>query len=180
MTAVSVWIELVVAMALIVYAGGRLSRYAEIVGERAGLGSHGAGLVLLATITSLPELATGVSAVTLADSPDIAVGALLGSCVFNLLILAVLDFSMQRQSIYTRLSREHILSASFGILIIAVVGFELVLGGIREAPSGLGIAGYSTPLAVPPPPLNVVRSSVAHCCLRAPKPRRQISRRRRP
>jgi cation:H+ antiporter len=46
-------------------------------------------LVLLATATSLPELFTGVSAVTAADAPNIAVGDALGSCVFNLVMLVV-------------------------------------------------------------------------------------------
>lgn len=44
-------------------------------------------MILLATVTSLPELVTGVSAVTMAGAPDIAVGDALGSCVFNLAIL---------------------------------------------------------------------------------------------
>lgn len=50
------------------------------------------GLILLAAVTSLPELVTGLTAVTVAGVPDIAVGYILGSCVFNLLIVVLLDF----------------------------------------------------------------------------------------
>jgi cation:H+ antiporter len=38
-------------------------------------------------VTSLPELVTGLSAVTVAHVPDIAVGDIMGSCVFNLLLV---------------------------------------------------------------------------------------------
>ena len=60
--------------------------------DKSGLSGSWVGLILLATVTSLPELVTGVSALTLANVPNIAVGSLLGSCVFNLVILVVLDF----------------------------------------------------------------------------------------
>jgi cation:H+ antiporter len=84
-------------------------------------------MVLLATVTSLPELVTGVSAVTVADVPNVAVGDVLGSCVFNLAILIVLDFLHRDESVYTRASQGHILSAAFGILLIGMVGFSLLL-----------------------------------------------------
>ena len=45
------------------------------------------GLILLGTATSLPELITGVSTVTIANAPDILVGDVLGSTLFNLVIL---------------------------------------------------------------------------------------------
>ena len=51
------------------------SRYGEILADKTGRGGTWIGLVLLATVTALSELATGVSAVTVAAAPDIAVGA---------------------------------------------------------------------------------------------------------
>ena len=41
----------------------------------------------MAGVTSLPELITGLGSVTYAGVPDIAVGDVLGSCAFDLLIL---------------------------------------------------------------------------------------------
>ena len=54
-----------------------------------GLGGTWVGVVLLASVTSLPELVTGISSVTVAGVPDIAVGDVLGSCVFNLMIIVI-------------------------------------------------------------------------------------------
>ncbi len=79
-----IWLQFVLCAGLIGIAGVRLSRYGDAIAGHTGLSRNWIGLVLLATVTSLPELVTGLSAVTLAAAPDIAVGDVLGSCVFNL------------------------------------------------------------------------------------------------
>lgn len=122
-----VWLQLLVCIALIGVAGTRLSRYGDIIAEKTGMGGTWVGLVLLATVTSLPELVTGVSSVAIANTPNIAVGDALGSCVFNLMIIVVLDFMQRGESVYTRASTGHILSAAFGIMLIGVVGLNLLL-----------------------------------------------------
>ena len=137
-------LEFVAALLLVAWGGERLTRYGEALGDRWGLGTIWVGLFLLATITSLPEVATGLSAVVLADAPNIAVGALLGSCVFNLLILVIVDFVLDRESIFARLSRNHLLSAGFGVILIGVVGANVVLEHVGGAPS-LGWIGIYTP-----------------------------------
>jgi cation:H+ antiporter len=45
----------------------------------------------MATVTSLPELVTGVSALALADAPDIALGNVLGACIITLTMIVFLD-----------------------------------------------------------------------------------------
>ncbi|MHB1174382.1 MAG: hypothetical protein ACYCZJ_04595 [Sulfuriferula sp.] len=85
-----VWLKFFVCMALIGYAGTKLSRYGDIIADKTGLGGTWVGLVMLVSVTSLPELATGISAVTVAHAPNIAIGDVPGSCVFNLAILLVL------------------------------------------------------------------------------------------
>jgi cation:H+ antiporter len=142
-----VWSQFAACVALIWVAGTRLSRYGDVIAEKTGLGRTWIGLILLATVTSLPELATGLSAVTLAKAPDIAVGDALGSCVFNLMIVTLLDFLQREESLFTRASQGHILSAGFGVILIGLVGFSL---SIQRTWPGLSIghAGVSTPIIV--------------------------------
>ncbi len=78
-----VWLEFAVCLVLIAAAGYRLSRYGDMIAEKAGLTRTWVGVVMLASVTSLPELASGLSAVTVANTPDIALGDILGSCAFN-------------------------------------------------------------------------------------------------
>ena len=86
-----VWLKFILCLVIILFAGTKAARYADIVAEKTGLGRIWIGLVLLAFITSIPELTTGISAVALVKVPDLAMGTLMGSCLFNLLILALLD-----------------------------------------------------------------------------------------
>jgi cation:H+ antiporter len=143
----TIWLSLLACLVVIGFAGWRLSRYGDILAEKTGLSASWIGLILLATATSLPELATGISAVTAASAPDIAAGDVLGSTVFNLLILVILDAFYRRESLYTRAAQGHILSAALGALLIGISGFSLLLDRSGFSPS-LGHVGLYSPLIV--------------------------------
>ena len=57
------WLQLAIAILLVVVFGSGLARSADILAEKSGLGQTWVGAILLAGVTSLPEFATGVSAV---------------------------------------------------------------------------------------------------------------------
>jgi cation:H+ antiporter len=121
------WLAFIICTAAIIYSGSRLSRYGDIIAEKTGLGRTWVGFIMLASITSLPELITGISAVTISNVPDIAIGDVLGSCVFNMLIYASLDITYRSKPLSTRAHQGNILSAGFGILLLSFVAFSLVL-----------------------------------------------------
>src|SRR4030043_1004716 len=122
-----IWIAFIICTAVIVYSGSKLARYGDVIAEKTGLGRAWIGLVLMASVTSLPELVTGISSVTFAGVPDIAVGDVLGSCVFNMLIIAVLDALYRIMPISAKAHQGHILSAGFGIILLSIVGISLFL-----------------------------------------------------
>ena len=126
--AILAWAKFAVCAALIGVAGPVLTRYGDIIARRTGVSRTWIGLILLATATSLPELFTGVSAVTVASAPNIAVGDALGSCVFNLVMLVVLDAMHRSESMYSRIDQAHILTASFGVILIGFAGASLLFG----------------------------------------------------
>ena len=123
---------------VIVIAGTFLAKYADAIGDLTGLGGSLAGILLLAVATSLPELAVDCSAAVI-GAPDLAIGDLFGSSLFNLLILAVIDLvHRQRGRIFSRISRAHAISAATSIVLtaIALLGI-LVHHSLMEArPSG--------------------------------------------
>lgn len=124
-----VWLQFTACTAVIVYAGSRLSKYGDIIAEKTGLGRLWVGALLLAAVTSLPELVSGVAAVTVFDLPDIAVGGVLGSCMFNLLILSLIDAMTGRKPIYTGVNEGHVISAGFGVLLLGLIAVNIYLGG---------------------------------------------------
>lgn len=121
------WLKFAVCAALIGIAGPVLSHYGDIIARLTGLSRTWIGLVLLATATSLPELFTGISAVTAAAAPNIAVGDALGSCIFNLAMLVVLDEMSRDEPMYRRIDQGHILTAGFGVILIGSAGALLLL-----------------------------------------------------
>jgi len=141
------WLQFSACLLVIGVAGYRLSVYGDAIAEKAGLSRSWVGLALIATVTSLPELAAGVSAVTAAGTPDIAMGDVLGSCVFNLLILVVLDFLYRKETVYTRARQGHVVSAGFGTALIGFAGFNLLLYQQGMAPA-IGHVGLYSPLIV--------------------------------
>lgn len=122
------WTEFIICTVLIFYSGTRLAKYGDIIAEKTGLGRTWVGFVIMASVTSLPELATGVGSVTYADVPDIAVGDVLGSCVFNLLILALLDLVQRETPIKSKAHHGHMLAAGFSILLLAMTGTWISAG----------------------------------------------------
>jgi cation:H+ antiporter len=125
--AVLPWLKFATCAALIAIAGPALTYYGDIIARLTGLSRSWIGLVLLATATSLPELFTGISAVTVAAAPNIAVGDALGSCVFNLMMLVVLDAMSRDEPVYRRIDQGHILTAGFGVILIGFVGALLLV-----------------------------------------------------
>ena len=141
------WLKFAVCVVLIGLAGPSLTRYGDIIARLTGLSRSWIGLVLLATATSLPELFTGLSAVTVADAPNIALGDVLGSCVFNLTLLVLLDELSRKEPMYRRIDQGHILTAGFGVILIGAAGAFVLLSQNGLGFQVLHVSGY-TPLII--------------------------------
>jgi len=140
-----VWFKFLLCVVIILFAGTKLARYGDAIAEKTGLGRIWIGLVLIATVTTMPELATGVSSAALVGLPDLALGTLLGSCLFNLTILALLDILHRPTPILNQASLRHIASAGMGILLIAIAAGSIFAG---ERFSGLTLGWVGIPSIV--------------------------------
>ncbi|MGE3277276.1 MAG: sodium:calcium antiporter [Vicinamibacterales bacterium] len=128
MTAPQIVLLFVTCAAVIVYTGTRLSFYGDAIADRSGLGQAWIGVAAMASVTSLPELVTGASSVLYVGAPDIAIGDVIGSCLFNLLLLAGLDLASPRP-LFGRVRSAHTLTAAFGALLLAFVAIAVAGAG---------------------------------------------------
>ncbi|MEK7328967.1 MAG: sodium:calcium antiporter, partial [Chloroflexota bacterium] len=135
-----IWAEFVVCAVLIITVSTVLSRYGDVLAEKTGLGQAWVGAILLAGVTSLPELVSGVSAVAWLGAPNLAAGSIMGSCLFNLALIAFVDLAYQPGSILAKAQEGHILSAGLGVLLLGLVGIGALLG---PGLNGFGISGFS-------------------------------------
>ncbi|OIQ21082.1 MAG: hypothetical protein BM557_04820 [Flavobacterium sp. MedPE-SWcel] len=126
---------------IIFFAGKKLSYYGDLLAEMTGMGKAWIGLILMSTVTSLPELMVGVSSVTILKSADFAVGGIIGSCAFNLGILSLMDFfTAKDKPLFTQVSQSHILAASFSIILLALAGLGMFMDRSIMIVDSIGIS----------------------------------------
>ena len=138
-----IWFKFAVCLAVILFAGTKLARYGDVIAEKTGLGRIWIGVVLIAFVTTIPELVTSVSSVALIHSPDLALGTLLGSCCFNLFVLALLDILHSRAPVLSAASPRHIITGSWGAMLTAIAA-TVVFAGRRFSFLTLGWVGIPT------------------------------------
>jgi cation:H+ antiporter len=125
---------------IIFFAGKKLSFYGDAIAELTGLGKAWIGLILMASVTSLPELMVGISSSAIIQSADLAVGDILGSCAFNLFILALMDaFVPKNKPLIGSASPNHILAAALGLILITLTGVGLFLPDDIVLTKGIGL-----------------------------------------
>ncbi|SNR82061.1 sodium:calcium antiporter [Desulfurobacterium atlanticum] len=112
---------------LVFYSGRNLLIYGDILADKFNLGRSLFGVIFVASITSLPELITGISSVTIAKSPDIAVSNIFGSCMFNFMVFAFVDFLLEDTPMTKKVHHGLSLSAAFGIILIGIAMMPLWL-----------------------------------------------------
>ncbi len=139
------WLLLIflAAAAAVWVAGIYVSNTTDVLSQRLGLGEALGGMLLLAVVTNLPEIAITASA-ALHHDLGIAIGNILGGIAMQTLVLVLLDFfglGKEDGLTYRAASLGLVLE---GLLVIAVLTMA-ILG--HEMPSSL-IYGRVTPAGV--------------------------------
>jgi len=142
-----VWLKLVICILVIFFSGQKVARYGDVIAERTGIGQVWMGVIALAAITSLPELFTGISAVTLVKAPDLTIGDLIGANAFNMLNLALLDIFHRNGSLLAVASQSHRLTGWFSLLLVLVVAISIFISSWFHTMS-LGWIGWYTPVII--------------------------------
>jgi len=136
------WIEFFVLVLIIFFTGKNLVKYGDILAEKLNIGRNIIGLIFIASITSLPELITGISATVYVQSPDLVAGEIFGSCMANLFLLAILDAFVRDQPLTTKVHYGFTLSSSFGIVLITFAGASLILDDIIPSIGWVSVASF--------------------------------------
>jgi len=125
------WINLLlftVAAVAVWIAGTRVAHWADAIARKTGLGQAAAGLLLLAGVTSLPEIAVTITA-AVGGNPQLAVNNLLGSVALQVAILAVADAVIGKDALTAVLPDPVVLmQIALNMLILGVVAAAVVVG----------------------------------------------------
>ncbi|MEX2501782.1 MAG: hypothetical protein WD336_05350, partial [Trueperaceae bacterium] len=129
------------AVAAIAAAGYLVTQFGIAVADHSGLDDTAVGGLLVATVTSLPELVTTVTAVR-RGALTLAVGGIIGGNAFDTLFLAASDVAYRDGSIFHRFNPQDLFVVALTILMTAV----LLLGLLRRERTGVGTIGFESAL----------------------------------
>jgi cation:H+ antiporter len=125
-----VWANLLIfgiAGGIVWLAGTRVSRYADGISDKTGVGKAFIGLLLLALATETPEIGTTVTA-SIGGNSTLAINNIFGGVVTQTVMIAVVDILMVKHLALTHFQLRPVLLLQ-GTLLIILLALALI-GGI--------------------------------------------------
>ena len=118
----------IILAAAVVFLSVKLAKYVDLLDKSTKISGAFIGGILLAAVTSLPELFTSVSATLFLHRNELVLGNILGSNLFNLAILG-LSIVIFVRSIYSAgLQKVHFLSIATMLLMYLFIALDMFLG----------------------------------------------------
>ena len=114
-----IYLAYLIMATIVVVLSIKISDYVDSLDRNTKLSGAFLGGILLSGVTSLPELFTSVSATMLLGHPELCVGNVLGSDLFNLMFLAVIILAYSRKFAKGRISKSY---RHVTLIILAVYG----------------------------------------------------------
>lgn len=127
-------VEYLLLASVVIFAAVKASNLIDMLDKKTNIGGALIGGVLLAAITSLPELITSLSSVAILDNanPDMAFGNIFGSNVFNLVIIGVADIIFLKHMFLDKVSDVNNKNNVFVIMIYVVMIASFGLGANKS------------------------------------------------
>lgn len=106
----------------------KAAEYVDLIDKKTNISGAFIGGVMLAAVTSLPELFTSFSAALILGNSELVLGNILGSNIFNLAILAIVSILFVNGFIKDKISKKHFIICLFIILINAILFSPVFFG----------------------------------------------------
>lgn len=116
-----VYIGYVVTVAVVVLLSFKLGKYVDIIDAKSKISGAFIGGVMLAAVTSLPELFTSLSSVWIVRESSLVIGNILGSDLINLAFFGVILLVFTRGLRKARFSKYYITSLLVGLGMYGLV-----------------------------------------------------------
>lgn len=120
-----IYLAYFIMAAIVVVLSIRISDYVDSLDRNTRLSGAFLGGILLSGVTSLPELFTSVSATMLLGHPELCVGNVLGSDLFNLTALAVIILAYAKKFSKGRISKSyrHVILFVLAIYVLLALNY---------------------------------------------------------
>ncbi|TCU69279.1 cation:H+ antiporter [Bradyrhizobium sp. R2.2-H] len=124
------------AAGIVWFSGYKLAQYLDAIADKTGLSEAFVGMLLMGTITSLPEIAA-VSTSAYIGNAALATNNLLGSVSINVVLIAVADAVLGRDAITSTIGRPTTIMQ--GVLVI--IALALTIAAVLAGDVSLGLFG---------------------------------------
>lgn len=129
------------------FAGIKLSYTTDILSTRFGIGEALGGLIILAIVTNLPEIAITVSA-AMHNDMELAIGNILGGIALQTVVLVVLDaFGLGKADALTYKAASLVLVLE-GLMVITVLTLVVIGNQLNDSVIYFGISPVEATIAV--------------------------------
>lgn len=151
----ALWIILyVVVAAVVVFLSVRISKYVDLLDKKTSMSGAIIGGVFLAAVTSIPELFTSISAIFIVPGAEISsmvIGNVLGSDIFNSVVLALAVLFTYNTFKKAKISKGHISTSITVVILYGLIAYatlvpdkyQLVIGGAVNVISILLLIVYA-------------------------------------
>lgn len=121
-------IAYIILAVIVVMVSIKLADYVDLIDKKTNISGAFIGGVVLAAVTSLPELFTSISAVVIVKQPDLVIGNILGSNIFNETVLGVVLLLCAKSFSNATVGKSHLMITGFTIFIFLLMIISSVLG----------------------------------------------------
>ena len=118
-------ISYLLVAAVVVFVSIKLSDFVDLLDKKTKVSGAFLGGILLAAVTSLPELFTSLTATLLVKDNSLVVGNILGSNLFNFALFAILFIFFFKHLVDAKVNKVHLLT----MLFIALMYTCVTIGG---------------------------------------------------
>lgn len=118
----------VILATLVVVLSAKLADYVDLIDKKSNISGAFIGGVILAAVTSLPELFTSFSAVVIVKNPNLVIGNILGSNLFNMTIFGIVILLWAKNFSKARIGKSHFKITMFTLFLFAMMFFAVILG----------------------------------------------------
>lgn len=115
------YVKYLIFAAMVVFFSIRLSYYVDALDKKTNLSGAFIGGVMLAAVTSLPELFTSLTAVLQLNEPQLVQGNVLGSNVFNLCVIGGIVLFSCRGYQKSKIANSHRSTLFYGLAMYILV-----------------------------------------------------------
>ena len=118
-----IWWVLIYAVlaSLVVFLSIKLSNYVDLLDKKTKVSGALLGGILLAGVTSLPELFTSLTGTLIVGDNKLVLGNIMGSDFFDIMIFGVVYFLFFKKFTQGKVGKQHYLTCFFTALMLIVV-----------------------------------------------------------